>query len=270
MTPELIAQVAHEINRAYCASQGDTSQAAWLDAPDWQKQSARAGVAMHLANPDATPEQSHESWLTQKTAEGWAYGNVKDADKKLHPCFLPYAELPAAQKAKDYLFRGVVHALKSLASTAMVVSAPTAITAGKPAANSGAVTYIGRENPFIERNYGSGLSFEPGQSRTVPDELAAKLLRHGDVFSTGKRESVPVEPVGDGTRQALMLADVHQAERVALENQRQDVVDQVNLMDKDALKGFAHIKYGQPLPKTLSIENMRSKVVGLIDQYGLV
>ena len=105
MKPAQIAQVAHEINRAYCASQGDTSQAAWPDAPDWQRQSALAGVAMHLANPDATPEQSHESWLAQKTAEGWAYGEVKDADKKLHPCFVPYAELPSSQKAKDYLFQ---------------------------------------------------------------------------------------------------------------------------------------------------------------------
>lgn len=44
----------------------------------------------------------------------------------------------------------------------------------------------------------------------------------------------------------------------------------LNLMDKDALKDFAHTKYGQALPKTLSVENMRAKVVGFIDMYGLV
>lgn len=100
-----IARVAHEINRAYCASLGDVSQPAWEDAPEWQKASALVGVDMHLAKPDATPEQSHESWLAQKTAEGWKFGPVKDAEKKEHPCCVPYAELPAEQKAKDYLFR---------------------------------------------------------------------------------------------------------------------------------------------------------------------
>jgi RyR domain len=107
-----IARVAHEINRAYCAAIGDNSQPAWADAPDWQKNSAIAGVNMHMANPNATPEDSHKSWLAQKQAEGWTYGPVKDPAKKEHPCFLPYDELPQEQRVKDYLFRGVVHALR--------------------------------------------------------------------------------------------------------------------------------------------------------------
>ena len=111
---EHIAKVCHEANRAYCMALGDNSQPAWEDAPDWQKHSALVGVNMHLANPDATPEMSHESWLAQKAAEGWSYGEVKDAEKKTHPCYLPYDQLPTEQKAKDYIFRGVVHALGSL------------------------------------------------------------------------------------------------------------------------------------------------------------
>lgn len=107
-----ISIVAHEINRAYCLSQGDESQPSWQDAPDWQKESAMNGVKFHIENPDATPEDSHASWLKQKEDEGWKYGEVKDAEKKEHPCFVPYNELPASQKAKDYLFRQVVHSLK--------------------------------------------------------------------------------------------------------------------------------------------------------------
>lgn len=106
---EQLARRAHEINRAYCAALGDYSQPEWEDAPDWQKESARVGVRMHLLNPSATPEDSHASWYAQKEAEGWKYGPVKDASKKEHPCFVPYAELPESQKAKDYLFRAVVH-----------------------------------------------------------------------------------------------------------------------------------------------------------------
>lgn len=135
-----------------------------------------------------------------------------------------------------------------------------------------AVKYTGRETPFIERNYGSGLHFEPGQSRIVPDTLAAQLLRHADVFTPAKRADVPPEgkQAGDDTQHALAQADKAKAEQAALDNNRQDVVDQINLMDKDALKEFARIKYGQPLNKTHSVENLRAKVVGYVDQYGLV
>lgn len=107
-----IARVAHEVNRAYCQAIGDNSQPAWEDAPDWQRESAEAGVQFHLANPEAGPDHSHNSWLAQKKADGWRYGPVKNPDAKEHPCFVPYDDLPTEQKAKDFLFRGVVHALK--------------------------------------------------------------------------------------------------------------------------------------------------------------
>ena len=109
-----IAMLCHSINAAYCQSLGDESQLAWEDTPDSHQQSLIAGVEMHLANPQATPEQSHESWYKQKEAEGWIYGEVKDLEKKEHPCFLPYDELPLEQKAKDYLFRATVHLMKDL------------------------------------------------------------------------------------------------------------------------------------------------------------
>lgn len=109
---KFIARVAHEINRAYCNALGDASQPAWEDAPQWQKDSAINGVKFHLANPDATPENSHDQWLKVKEAEGWVYGEHKDPGKKTHPCFRPYRELPREQRVKDYLFRATVHALK--------------------------------------------------------------------------------------------------------------------------------------------------------------
>lgn len=106
-----IARVCHEVNRAYCASLGDHSQPSWEEAPDWQRQSAITGVKFTIANPSAPPSHSHESWLDEKRRDGWRYGPVKDPAKKEHPCFVPYDELPADQKAKDYLFQGVVRAL---------------------------------------------------------------------------------------------------------------------------------------------------------------
>ncbi len=134
------------------------------------------------------------------------------------------------------------------------------------------VTYTGREDPFIERNYGSSLSFAPGQTRAVPIDLSAKLLRHKDVFAPATGDAPPekAKTSADDTATQLAEAAKANAEVDAQLNERQNVVDQVNLMNKDALKEFAHTKYGQPLPKTMSEATMRAKVVGLIDQYGLV
>jgi hypothetical protein len=112
MTNEQIAKVAHEVNKAYCEALGDMSQAKWEDAPDWQRSSAINGVQFHLLNPDAKASHSHEEWLKEKKQNGWKWGKEKDADLKTHPCFVPFDELPVEQKAKDYIFRGIVHALK--------------------------------------------------------------------------------------------------------------------------------------------------------------
>ena len=135
------------------------------------------------------------------------------------------------------------------------------------------VTYTGNETPFIERNYGSGLSFEQGQTRAVPVDLGVQLLRHRDVFVQAN-DDAPTQEAAllavDDTLAQLDEAAKVQAELDAQLNERQNVVDQVNLMDKDALKQYAQTKYGQPLPKTMSEASMRAKVVGFIDQYGLV
>jgi hypothetical protein len=105
-----IASIAHEANRAYCESLGDDSQLPWEDAPQWQRDSAVKGVEFHLSNPDASPSASHESWLKVKEADGWKYGPMKDAENKIHPCFVPYDQLPIDQRQKDFLFKAIVHA----------------------------------------------------------------------------------------------------------------------------------------------------------------
>lgn len=113
-----IARVAHEVNRSYCQALGDTSQPVWEAAPEWQRSSAVNGVEFHLANPAAGPDHSHNEWLKEKRAAGWEFGPEKDPEAKRHPCFVPYEALPVEQQAKDYLFRGVVHALRNQLASA--------------------------------------------------------------------------------------------------------------------------------------------------------
>lgn len=106
---EKIAKACHEVNRAYCLSLGDASQPSWEDAPQWQKDSAILGVKLHVNNPNAGPQASHESWMYQKIADGWKYGPTKDPEAKIHPCIVPFEKLPVEQQAKDFIFRAVVH-----------------------------------------------------------------------------------------------------------------------------------------------------------------
>jgi hypothetical protein len=113
-TLELIARMCHETNRAYCEAFGDTSQPTWESAPDWQKNSAIQGVLFHMEHPDAKPCDSHNSWLAEKARAGWKYGPVKDAEKKEHPCFVSYHDLPFEQQTKDHLFGAVCDTLLRL------------------------------------------------------------------------------------------------------------------------------------------------------------
>ncbi len=110
MTINQIARICHEANRAYCIAIGDDTQVPWDDAPDWQKLSALDGVEHAIHNPGAMPSDSHKSWLAVKAVDGWVYGPVKDADKKTHPCIVPFDGLPVEQQKKDHLFLAVVRA----------------------------------------------------------------------------------------------------------------------------------------------------------------
>lgn len=106
---ESVARAAHEVNRAYCLAIGDDLQPPWDEAPDWQKNSAVAGLEAVING--ASPEQTHDSWRQFKLKDGWKYGPVKDAEKKEHPCMLPYKQLPEEQRRKDALYIATVTAM---------------------------------------------------------------------------------------------------------------------------------------------------------------
>jgi len=110
MKIEEIARVTHDANRAFCMAHLDFTQPLWDDAPQWQKDSAIAGIKFLKDNPTAQPKDSHQSWLDLKIKEGWIYGPVKNVEKKEHPCMVPYEEIPSYQQAKDHLFSSIVRA----------------------------------------------------------------------------------------------------------------------------------------------------------------
>lgn len=103
-----VAKICHEANRAYCETIGDHTQKSWEEAGEWQRKSAVSGVAFALLNQNAPASHQHDAWVKDKLADGWKYGTVKDAEKKEHPCIVPYEMLPPAQRMKDHLFKAIV------------------------------------------------------------------------------------------------------------------------------------------------------------------
>ena len=112
MNVEQIAKTCHEVNKAFCESIGDNSQPSWANAPDWQKESAINGVKFHLSNPNSKPSDSHNNWMKEKDADGWIFGEIKDSEKKEHPCMVAYEELPKDQQTKDALFISIVRSFE--------------------------------------------------------------------------------------------------------------------------------------------------------------
>lgn len=46
-------------------------------------------------------ENVHDVWAAGRIAEGWTFGERKDADKKTTPLLIPYSELPESEKEYD-------------------------------------------------------------------------------------------------------------------------------------------------------------------------
>ena len=46
-------------------------------------------------------ENTHDNWALQRMSDGWILGEERDDARKLHPCLVPYAELPEFEKIYD-------------------------------------------------------------------------------------------------------------------------------------------------------------------------
>ncbi len=112
LTVKHLSIICHEVIRLFCAAIGDNSQPPWNEAPDWQKASSITGIRWRLDNPQAPKSGAHDSWMATKIADGWVYGEVKDTEKKTHPCIVPFELLPPEQQVKDSLFCCIIDALR--------------------------------------------------------------------------------------------------------------------------------------------------------------
>ena len=146
------------------------------------------------------------------------------------------------------------------------------------------IKYIGKREPWSDRLYRTGLVFDCDQVRNIPWDMARKFLRHEDLFekvdADAKDEDSQTDtpPEDDTSNDGDKAPDDTQAlldEQTAKNKDKDDeqtelqaLYDQVNVMDKDALKDFAFTHYQQKINKSKSEENLRIEVNGMIDQFG--
>ena len=139
------------------------------------------------------------------------------------------------------------------------------------------IQYIGRRQNHTDTIYSTG-DWVVGQVKDVPVTVAAKMLKHEDVYAVGYEQACPVD-VGSG-RSLFSMAAWPECSTIVVEekesksgdddeDRNQMARDAVAAMSsKDAIADYARINFNQMIPKTLSLENMKQRAVTLIDQYG--
>lgn len=120
------------------------------------------------------------------------------------------------------------------------------------------IKYIGHRKQYREGAYGSGLIFTQGETLNVEDDaLAAKLLKHKDVYVRGDAE--------EATETVAKAKTVAQDDE---EDKAQDARDAIARMNKDALETYAKTHFSVDLDKRKSVDALRQHVTQLFDQYG--
>jgi hypothetical protein len=137
-----------------------------------------------------------------------------------------------------------------------------------------AVRFIGRKAPFFDRLYGTKLTFEKDQVRSVPVAIAKQFLKHGDCFELADAEVEVVkeaDQLEDDTDAILEKAEQEKQDDKEEDNRIEDLRAIVlSMNDKQALANLSMEKWQQPLNKTKSVANLQQQVLQYIDQFGVV
>lgn len=137
------------------------------------------------------------------------------------------------------------------------------------------IQYIGLREFWRDNLYHTGLHFERGQIRLVSVDAARKLLRHPDVFElvaddeleqAGKQD----EDVTDETSELEQAGKQDADNEMSAFDEVQDVIMEINQMDKESLSLYAQSNYSQLLDKRKSVDTLREEVVQMVHQFGIV
>ena len=139
------------------------------------------------------------------------------------------------------------------------------------------IQYKGHRPEYKDALYDTGMWIS-GQVKEVPDAVAKKMTMHADVYSEATREEGCSGEVATSRNNLFCMAAwpeskgvivVEEKEKQPENDHDQNAVDAVQAMDsKDALADYAKINFGQTVPKTMTVENMKQRIITMIGQYG--
>lgn len=67
-------------------------------------------------------ENAHDVWAVGRLREGWKYGPQREDQAKLHPCLVPYQDLPESEK--EYDRRAASETLKAVLALGYRIEGP--------------------------------------------------------------------------------------------------------------------------------------------------
>ena len=62
----------------------------------------------------------HEVWAETRILQGWTYGEQRNDELKIHPCLVPYEELP--EEEKEYDCNTAIGTLKLIMKLRFIIS----------------------------------------------------------------------------------------------------------------------------------------------------
>ena len=100
-----IAELAHELNRAWCDITGESDKLSWSESSQEIRDATIHGVKKILeSHYQPTPEQMWNEWKQYKLKAGWSKG-CYSVENKTHPNLVEeYEELSEIDRMKDRIF----------------------------------------------------------------------------------------------------------------------------------------------------------------------
>lgn len=272
----LIASIAAQLAGTVLALDRDHAGAlpSWDDAPEEFRAGAQAQVEAYLAAPELTPEAVYAAWLQAKHADGWAFGETFDADKKLSPSIVAWEDAPWHRRLLETMLHATARALKDTPDHAAQVGAGNVpletvdkrVNAVLPSSvvvvdGHVAVKYVGPRESYKDGLFGTGMVFERGQTRMVPSAVALQMFRHPGVYVPGE---VPQ------ASQVVAQVPTGKVPQPPEEERLQEVRDSVNAMtEKAAVEAFVKQHFQIDIDKRKGLQALKEHALQLVDQYGI-
>ena len=125
--------------------------------------------------------------------------------------------------------------------------------------------------PVVEEE----LPVDPSKDDVPPAKVNLEKAKPDEKDDDGKADSTSKDDTPDDSDQkpddTQALLDEQKAKNKDKDDEQRELqalYDQVNVMDKDALKDFAQSHYQQNTNNSKSVENIRLDVTAMIDQFG--